>query len=98
MIILDQQKVTIILLSLVCCSLSIALAPATVGEIAASTGKLSNRLKVSTRRIFQLRGSSHECHDFAVTFSDSQWCDLFILNIICSFIIREILIININYG
>lgn len=58
MIILDQQKVTIILLSLVCCSLSIALAPATVGEIAASTGKLSNRLKVSTRRIFQLRGSS----------------------------------------
>lgn len=42
----DQQKVIVVLLSLVCCSLSIALAPATVGEIAASTGQLSNRLKV----------------------------------------------------
>lgn len=91
MIILDQQKVTIILLSLVCCSLSIALAPATVGEIAASTGKLSNRLKVSTRRTFQSRDRVSQ---FA--FSDSQWCDLFLSAIICRFIIREILIINYN--
>lgn len=47
MICVDQQKVIVVLLSLVCCSLGIALAPATVGEIAASTGQLSNRLKVS---------------------------------------------------
>lgn len=47
MIIVDQQKVIVVLLSLVCCALGIALAPATVGEIAASTGQLSNRLKVS---------------------------------------------------
>lgn len=91
MIILDQQKVTIILLSLVCCSLSIALAPATVGEIAASTGKLSNRLKVSKRRTFQSRDRVSQ---FA--FSVSQWCDLFLSTIICRFIIREILIINYN--
>lgn len=48
----DQQKVIVVLLSLVCCSLSIALAPATVGEIAASTGQLSNRLKVCTECMF----------------------------------------------
>lgn len=53
MIISNQQKVTVVLLSLVCCSLAIALAPATVGEIAASTGQLSNRLKV--RGIGQLK-------------------------------------------
>lgn len=47
MILVDQQKVIVVLISLVCCSLGIALAPATVGEIAASTGQLSNRLKVS---------------------------------------------------
>lgn len=46
-ILVNKQKVIFVLLSLVYCSLGIALAPATVGEIAASTGQLSNRLKVS---------------------------------------------------
>ena len=49
MIVVDRPKVICVLFCLVTCTLAIALAPATVGEIAASTGQLSNRLKVGHR-------------------------------------------------